>query len=61
MTMGVPRNGGADNNNGGLRGEKNTQVESMIVELVMDSAGKGRSQRWVVPKVLPIIGGREGP
>ena len=43
MTMGVPRNGGADNNNGGLRGEKNTQVESMIVELVMGSAGKGRS------------------
>ena len=59
--MGVPRNGGANNNNGGLWGKKNTQVELMIVEPVMGSAGKGRSQRWVVPKVLPIIGGREGP
>ena len=41
--------------------KKNTQVESMIVVPVMGSVGKGRSQRWVVPKVLPIIGGREGP
>ena len=37
------------------------QVELMIVELVMGSIGEGRSQRWVVPKLLPMIGGREGP
>ena len=44
MTMEVPRNGGVDNNNGGLQGEKNIQVEPMIVKPMMGSAGKGRSQ-----------------
>ena len=41
--------------------KKHTQVESMIVEPMMGSASEGRIQRWVVPKVLPMIDGREGP
>ena len=59
----MPRNGGVNNNNGGLqeKKKKNTQVESMIVEPMMGSASEGRSQRWVMPKVLPMIDGREGP
>ena len=62
----MPRNGGVNNNNGGLQGKKkkkkkHTQVESMIVEPMMGSASEGRIQRWVVPKVLPMIDGREGP